>query len=143
MSLDLVPLWAVILAVAVLMYVLLDGFDLGVGILFLFRKPQEDRDLMVASVAPIWEIPVGRGKHWGRSMPKVADAIAGGWQLTGVFGIQSKVFSANLTSSGPAFIRPAIGKVLSSASCAASTLVGCSVPIGKGVRPSVGVNSTS
>lgn len=55
MSLDLVPLWAVILSIAVLMYVLLDGFDLGVGILFLFRKKQEDRDLMIASVAPIWD----------------------------------------------------------------------------------------
>jgi cytochrome d ubiquinol oxidase subunit II len=55
MSLDLVPLWAVILSIAVLMYVLLDGFDLGVGILFLFRKQQEDRDLMVTSVAPIWD----------------------------------------------------------------------------------------
>jgi cytochrome d ubiquinol oxidase subunit II len=55
MSLDLVPLWAVILSIAVLMYVLLDGFDLGVGILFLFRRKQEDRDLMVASVAPIWD----------------------------------------------------------------------------------------
>ena len=55
MSLDLVPLWAVILAIAVLMYVLLDGFDLGVGILFLFRKPQEDRDMMIASVAPVWD----------------------------------------------------------------------------------------
>ncbi len=55
MSLDLVPLWAVILSIAVLMYVLLDGFDLGVGILFLFRKNPEDRDLMVASVAPIWD----------------------------------------------------------------------------------------
>lgn len=55
MSLDLVPLWAVILSIAVLMYVLLDGFDLGVGILFLFRKQQEDRDLMVASVAPVWD----------------------------------------------------------------------------------------
>lgn len=55
MSLDLVPLWAVILSIAVLMYVLLDGFDLGVGILFLFRKKQEDRDMMIASVAPIWD----------------------------------------------------------------------------------------
>ncbi|HEY8607747.1 MAG TPA: cytochrome d ubiquinol oxidase subunit II [Noviherbaspirillum sp.] len=55
MSLDLVPLWAVILSIAVLMYVLLDGFDLGVGILFLFRRKQEERDLMVASVAPIWD----------------------------------------------------------------------------------------
>jgi cytochrome bd ubiquinol oxidase subunit II len=55
MSLDLVPLWAVILSIAVLMYVLLDGFDLGVGILFLFRKQLEDRHMMIASVAPIWD----------------------------------------------------------------------------------------
>ncbi len=55
MSLDLVPLWAVILSLAVLMYVLLDGFDLGVGMLFFFRKQPQDRDLMVASVAPIWD----------------------------------------------------------------------------------------
>ena len=55
MSLDLVPLWAGILSLAVLMYVLLDGFDLGVGILFFFRRDDEDRALMVASVAPIWD----------------------------------------------------------------------------------------
>lgn len=55
MSLDLVPLWAGILSLAVLMYVLLDGFDLGVGILLLFRKHESDRDLMMASVAPIWD----------------------------------------------------------------------------------------
>ena len=55
MSLDLVPLWAGILSLGVLMYVLLDGFDLGVGILFLFRHPVQDRDLMMASVAPIWD----------------------------------------------------------------------------------------
>jgi cytochrome d ubiquinol oxidase subunit II len=55
MSLDLVPLWAVILSLAVLMYVLLDGFDLGVGMLFFFRKEPRDRELMVASVAPIWD----------------------------------------------------------------------------------------
>lgn len=55
MTLDLVPLWAGILSLAVLMYVLLDGFDLGVGILFFFRRHDEDRDLMVASVAPVWD----------------------------------------------------------------------------------------
>lgn len=55
MTLDLVPLWAFILSLAVLMYVLLDGFDLGVGILFFFRRNNEDRDVMVASVAPIWD----------------------------------------------------------------------------------------
>jgi cytochrome d ubiquinol oxidase subunit II len=55
MTLDLVPLWAGILSLAVLMYVLLDGFDLGVGMLFFFRGNDEDRDLMVASVAPVWD----------------------------------------------------------------------------------------
>jgi cytochrome d ubiquinol oxidase subunit II len=55
MMLDLVPLWAGILSLAVLMYVLLDGFDLGVGMLFFFRRHEEDRDLMVASVAPVWD----------------------------------------------------------------------------------------
>jgi cytochrome bd-type quinol oxidase subunit 2 len=37
------------------MYVLLDGFDLGVGILFLLRRAEPDRDIMIASLAPIWD----------------------------------------------------------------------------------------
>ena len=55
MSLDLVPIWTVILAVSVFMYVLLDGFDLGVGILFPFAPDDEARNLMMASVAPVWD----------------------------------------------------------------------------------------
>jgi cytochrome d ubiquinol oxidase subunit II len=55
MALDLVPIWTVILAVAVFMYVLLDGFDLGVGILFPFAPDDRGRDLMMASVAPVWD----------------------------------------------------------------------------------------
>jgi cytochrome d ubiquinol oxidase subunit II len=55
MQLDLVPLWAVILALAVFMYVLLDGFDLGVGMLFALRRDPHDRDLMISSVAPVWD----------------------------------------------------------------------------------------
>lgn len=55
MSLDLVPLWAVILAFGVFMYVLLDGFDLGIGILFPFAPDSAGRDLMLRSVAPIWD----------------------------------------------------------------------------------------
>jgi cytochrome d ubiquinol oxidase subunit II len=54
-TLDLVPVWTLILAVAVIMYVLLDGFDLGVGILFPFAPDDQARDLMMASVAPIWD----------------------------------------------------------------------------------------
>jgi cytochrome bd ubiquinol oxidase subunit II len=55
MSLDLPLIWAAILAIAVLMYVMLDGFDLGVGILFPFAGSPAERNLMMASVAPIWD----------------------------------------------------------------------------------------
>jgi cytochrome d ubiquinol oxidase subunit II len=55
MSLDLPLIWAGIIAVAVLMYVLLDGFDLGVGILFPFAGSPQERDVMMDSVAPIWD----------------------------------------------------------------------------------------
>ena len=47
--------WAGLIAFAVLAYVLLDGFDLGVGILFAVERRDEDRDVMVNSVAPIWD----------------------------------------------------------------------------------------
>jgi len=53
--LDLVPIWTAILAVSVFMYVLLDGFDLGVGILFPFAPDDKARDTMMASVAPVWD----------------------------------------------------------------------------------------
>ncbi|MGH8713593.1 MAG: cytochrome d ubiquinol oxidase subunit II [Casimicrobiaceae bacterium] len=55
MALDLVPLWAGILALAVFMYVLLDGFDLGIGILSPLAADDASRDLMIDSVAPIWD----------------------------------------------------------------------------------------
>ena len=55
MALDLVPLWAGILALAVFMYVLLDGFDLGIGILSPFAADDASRDQMMDSVAPIWD----------------------------------------------------------------------------------------
>ncbi|MGH8597307.1 MAG: cytochrome d ubiquinol oxidase subunit II [Gammaproteobacteria bacterium] len=55
MMLDLVPIWTAILAFGIFMYVLLDGFDLGVGILFPFAPDEHARDLMMASVAPIWD----------------------------------------------------------------------------------------
>lgn len=53
--LDLPTIWAGIIAFAVLTYVVLDGFDLGIGILFPFAKSREDRDVMMNSVAPVWD----------------------------------------------------------------------------------------
>jgi cytochrome d ubiquinol oxidase subunit II len=47
--------WAVILAVSILLYVLLDGFDLGVGILFGRTGDEARRHAMLSSVAPIWD----------------------------------------------------------------------------------------
>jgi cytochrome d ubiquinol oxidase subunit II len=55
MALDLVPIWTVILGVSVFMYVLLDGFDLGVGILFPFAPDDAARTTMMGSVAPVWD----------------------------------------------------------------------------------------
>ncbi len=54
MVLDLVPIWTIILGIAVFMYVLLDGLDLGVGILHGFM-PEKYRVLAMNSIAPIWD----------------------------------------------------------------------------------------
>jgi cytochrome d ubiquinol oxidase subunit II len=48
-------IWAGLLAFAVLAYVVLDGFDLGVGILFAAERGKEDRDTMVNTIAPMWD----------------------------------------------------------------------------------------
>nr|MEA2797679.1 cytochrome bd ubiquinol oxidase subunit [Phenylobacterium sp.] len=55
MSLDLPLLWAAIIAIAVLLYVMLDGFDLGIGILFPFADTPAERDVMMSTVAPVWD----------------------------------------------------------------------------------------
>ena len=55
MIFDLAFIWAGLIAFAVLTYVILDGFDLGIGILFPFAKSEADRDLMMNSVAPVWD----------------------------------------------------------------------------------------
>lgn len=47
--------WAALLAFGVLAYVVLDGFDLGTGILFLIERDRTDRDVMVNSIAPVWD----------------------------------------------------------------------------------------
>ncbi|MBL4793622.1 MAG: cytochrome d ubiquinol oxidase subunit II [Citromicrobium sp.] len=55
MSFDLTVAWALLLAFAVYVYVVLDGFDLGIGILYPFFPDKEDRDLMMNTVAPVWD----------------------------------------------------------------------------------------
>ena len=52
---DLVLIWTLILGVGVIFYVLLDGFDLGVGILFRFAPDTAARNLLMNSIAPVWD----------------------------------------------------------------------------------------
>jgi cytochrome d ubiquinol oxidase subunit II len=56
MGIDLPIIWAIIIAFGLMMYVVMDGFDLGIGILFPFvRGDRNDRDTMVNTVAPVWD----------------------------------------------------------------------------------------
>ena len=48
-------IWAALIGTAVAMYVILDGFDLGVGILFPFARDEDERSQMMNSIAPFWD----------------------------------------------------------------------------------------
>ncbi|PIY74186.1 MAG: ubiquinol oxidase subunit II, partial [Rhodobacterales bacterium CG_4_10_14_0_8_um_filter_70_9] len=55
METDLAFIWAGLIAFAVLAYVILDGFDLGVGMLTALVRGRERRETMMNSVAPVWD----------------------------------------------------------------------------------------
>ncbi|MGN6661129.1 MAG: cytochrome d ubiquinol oxidase subunit II, partial [Achromobacter mucicolens] len=55
MGVDLALIWAVVILFGVMMYVIMDGFDLGIGILFPLVTDPEERDAMVNTVAPVWD----------------------------------------------------------------------------------------
>jgi cytochrome d ubiquinol oxidase subunit II len=52
---DLPTIWAALICIALLAYVVLDGFDLGVGILFPLGRDTAQRDTMMNTVAPVWD----------------------------------------------------------------------------------------
>ena len=54
-AISFVEIWTVIIAAGVFFYVLLDGFDLGVGILFGLAPDTPSRNLVMNSIAPIWD----------------------------------------------------------------------------------------
>ena len=74
MTLDLPLIWGGIIAFAVFMYVLMDGFDLGIGILFPFMRSEDNRDVAMNTVAPIWD----GNETW---------LVLGGGGLLGVFPV--------------------------------------------------------
>jgi cytochrome d ubiquinol oxidase subunit II len=54
-SVDLATIWAFIIAFAIFVYVVMDGFDLGLGLLFPLFPERTDRDVIMNSVAPVWD----------------------------------------------------------------------------------------
>ncbi|GBR50331.1 cytochrome bd ubiquinol oxidase subunit II [Neokomagataea thailandica NBRC 106555] len=66
--------WAVLAATAIFQYVVLDGFDLGIGVLFLKERNHDHRNVMVNTVAPVWD----GNETW---------MIFGGATLYGVFPV--------------------------------------------------------
>ncbi len=62
-------IWAALIGTAVALYVILDGFDLGIGILFPFARNERERDQMMNSIAPFWDgnetwLVLGGGGLW-------------------------------------------------------------------------------
>ena len=55
MQLDLPVIWAAIICLGVFIYVVLDGFDLGIGLLLPFVEDKDDRQVMLDTVAPVWD----------------------------------------------------------------------------------------
>jgi len=55
MTIDMALVFAFIIAFGLIMYVVMDGFDLGVGILYPFFKDKADRDVMMNTIAPVWD----------------------------------------------------------------------------------------
>lgn len=84
MTLDLSVIWFAIIVFATLMYIVMDGFDLGIGILFPFIRDKHDRDVMVNSVAPVWD----GNETW---------LVMGGAGLFGAFPLAYAVIADALT----------------------------------------------
>lgn len=55
MGIDLPLIWFLIIGFGLMMYIIMDGFDLGIGLLFPFIANRHERDLMVNTVAPVWD----------------------------------------------------------------------------------------
>jgi cytochrome d ubiquinol oxidase subunit II len=52
---DLVTIWACLVGLCIILYVVLDGFSLGIALLFPSTKDEEERDVLINSIAPVWD----------------------------------------------------------------------------------------
>ena len=84
MHFDLSVIWFAIIVFATLMYIVMDGFDLGIGILMPFIKNEKHKDVMVNTVAPVWD----GNETW---------IVLGGAALFGAFPLAYSVIIEALT----------------------------------------------
>lgn len=89
-------IWLLLLCTAVMLYVVLDGFDLGMGILFPWVKGEQERDQMMNSVAPFWDgnetwLILGGGGLW-IAFPKAYAIIMPALYLPVIFMLMGLVF---------------------------------------------------
>ena len=84
MGIDIPVIWFVIIVFATLMYIVMDGFDLGIGIVFSFVPNANERDVMMNSVAPVWD----GNETW---------LVLGGAGLFGAFPLAYAVITDALT----------------------------------------------
>ena len=52
---DIIHIWIALLGLALILYVVLDGFGLGTALLFPFTHDESERDLLISSIAPVWD----------------------------------------------------------------------------------------
>ena len=89
-------IWGAIIALAVFLYVLLDGFDLGVGILFPYAPTHQDRGQMMVSIAPFWDanetwLVLGGGGLYG-TFPMAYGILMPAFYLPIIFMLISLIF---------------------------------------------------
>jgi len=89
-------IWAALIGTAVIMYVILDGFDLGIGILFPFARNETERGQMMRSIAPFWDgnetwLVLGGGGLWV-AFPKAYAVVMPALYLPVIVMLLSLVF---------------------------------------------------
>jgi cytochrome d ubiquinol oxidase subunit II len=109
---DLVTVWACLLGLSILLYVVLDGFSLGIALLFPSTDSEEERDLLINSIAPVWDMNqtwlVFGGGTVFVAFPMIYGVVLSALYiplLTFIFGLIfrgiSFEFRANATRKGP------------------------------------------
>jgi cytochrome d ubiquinol oxidase subunit II len=96
MHLDLPLIWAGVIGLAVALYVILDGFDLGIGVLSAFAANDRERDQMIAPIAPFWDgnetwLVLGGGGLWV-AFPKAYAVIMSALYLPVIVMLLALVF---------------------------------------------------